>query len=85
MRQLIRECLDQIRAARGHEGQRLPAYKHWGGRALALAEIAGIDRGRVEELIVRAGSQMYDGDDQRIERNVEPLIDWWRAQRQGEE
>ena len=79
MRKLIRDCLDHIRAARGKEGHRLPAFKHWGARALALAEIAGMNREHVEDLLMRAGEDLYADDPERYCRNIEPLIEWWRA------
>jgi hypothetical protein len=80
MRKLITDCLRQIDAARGHEGQRLAAFKHWGARALRLAEIAGIDRADVENLLLAAGERLYDGDSERYCRNIEPLVEWWRKQ-----
>ena len=79
MRRLVHQCLVAIRAARGQEGQRLAVFKHQAARARRLAEMGGMSLAHVDDMLLRAGAYLYEGDRERIERNIVPLLAWLRG------
>jgi hypothetical protein len=83
MARLIRECITEIRGYRSEVGQRLEVFRHQGARALALAALGGVSREQVEEMLRRAGAYVFENDPDHVQRNVEGLIEWWRARQEG--